>query len=379
MAQTRWPGLWRRTPRPWHGMTPAVWWRLWARNRFAVSPGRWPMALAVTALAPLNAAAGRWQRSRYGKVVAVAAIDPPPLFIIGHWRSGTTLLHELLALDPQFRCPTTYQCMAPAHFLLTEGFVTRRLGFLLPPHRPLDGMRLGWGLPQEDEFALANLGALSPYLAWAFPRRGGAWEENLDPRSFPPAARDHWRRALLTFLRALTLSGPGRLVLKSPPHTARLGLLVEMFPGARFIHLVRHPHQMVPSFVAAWRRMADAVGLQSRCREDLEEALLDLGSALYRRFDADREGLDPGRIVELRYEDLAADPAGEVEGVYGSFGLPHSERIRPLVQAYRAEVGPYPMSRHDPSPLLRRAIAERWGAYARRYGYDLDAGPERRT
>ena len=101
--------LWRRTPRPWHGMTVLPWLRLLARNHFAVSPGRIPMALAVSALAPLHSTAALAQRVRFGQALAHPADGPPPLFIIGHWRTGTTLLHELLALDPQFRCPSAFR------------------------------------------------------------------------------------------------------------------------------------------------------------------------------------------------------------------------------------------------------------------------------
>ncbi|MBN2114694.1 MAG: sulfotransferase [Acidimicrobiia bacterium] len=369
------PGLWRRTPRPWHGMTPAVWWRLLARHRFRISPGRWPLALTVTLVTAANAVPALLQRARRGEQIARTEIDPPPLFIIGHWRSGTTLLHELLSLDPQFRCPTTYQCMAPGHFLLTERALARRLGFLLPEHRPLDDMRLGWELPQEDEFALANLGALSPYHAWAFPRSSGDWEATLDPRSFPPAEREHWQQALLAFLQAVTLAGPGRLALKSPPHTARLGLLAEMFPRACFVHTVRHPLAMVPSYLTAWRRMAAAVGLQTGERPDLDGALLRLGAGLYRGFAADRRSLDPARMVEIRYEDLAADPAAQLARIYHHFGFPNTPDLAGLVAAYRARVGPYRPARHRPSPALCAAITPLWAEYAARYDYALGVPP----
>jgi hypothetical protein len=128
-------------------MTVRPWLRLLARNRCAVSPGRLPMAPAVSALSLGNSVAAAVQRARYGQAIAHAAIAPAPLFIVGHWRTGTTMLHELLALDPQFRCPTTYECTAPAHFLVIGGLVTRHLGGLLPAHRPLDEMRLRWDLP----------------------------------------------------------------------------------------------------------------------------------------------------------------------------------------------------------------------------------------
>jgi hypothetical protein len=259
--------------------------------------------------------------------------------------------------------------------MVTGRVVTSFLGRLLPPHRPLDEMRLRWDLPQEDEFALTNLGLPGPYDAFAFPRRAVPWAEGLDPRDLPAAERERWQEALRTFAAALLASRPGRLALKSPPHTARVGLLAEMFPGAIFVHTVRDPFQMVPSFLTAWPRMAEAVGLQSRPREDLAHALFDLGAALYRRFDADCAGLTTGRLVEVRYEDLARDPAQALGGIYRRLGLPHADRIPGMVAEYRAQVGPYRPAAHQPSPELCRAIAARWSGYAARYGYDLESPP----
>ncbi|MBS1195992.1 MAG: hypothetical protein H6R33_712 [Actinobacteria bacterium] len=367
--------LWRRTPRPWHGMTVLPWLRLLARNHFAVSPGRIPMALAVSALAPLHSTAALAQRVRFGPALAHPAGGPPPLFIIGHWRTGTTLLHELLALDPQFRCPSTFQCMAPAHHLVTGPIAARHLGRLLPEHRPLDEMRLRADLPQEDEFALGNLGISSPYQWWAVPRRRVDWGERLDPRDFPPEDRARWERALRAFLGSLGAAGPGRPALKSPPHTARLGLLAGMFPGALFVHAVRDPYEMIPSFLVAWRRMAASVALQTGWRRDLDDFLLGLGPRLYRRFDEDRSRLGPGRIVDVRYEDLIADPAAELARVYQALGLPHAGRIPPLVDRYLAEVGEYRTNAHEAAPDLRRRITPLWEGYARRHGYRPDPPP----
>ena len=356
-------------------MTVRPWLRLLARHRGAVSPGRLPMALAVSALSLGNSAAAALQRARYGRAIACVTLTPAPLFIVGHWRTGTTMLHELLALDPQFRCPTTYECMAPAHFLVTGGLVTRHLGGLLPEHRPLDEMRLRWDLPQEDDFAIANLGARSPYHAWAFPRQHLPGQEWLDPRGFPPAEGERWQAALRSFAGALAVSGAGRLVLKSPTHTARLGLLAEMFPGAQFIHAVRDPYEMVPSLLVAWRRLAASIGLQTGCRDDVVDYLLRLGENLYRRFDRDRAGLGPGRIVDVRYEDLVGDPAAALDRLYESLRLPHRDRLPSLVDRCLTAVGDYRTNDHATSPELRRRITAVWGGYATRYGYAIDPTP----
>src|SRR5262249_40574101 len=159
------------------------------------------------------------------------------------WRTGTTLLHELLALDEHHACPTTYQCLAPHHFLMTAGWLPRLLWFLVPALRPMDNMAAGWGRPQEDEFALCLMGQPSPYLTTAFPTRPPQDPEALAREGMAPRALASWKRTFLPLLRQVVLQSPGkRLVLKSPPHSCRIKVLLELFPDARFVHIVRDPH-----------------------------------------------------------------------------------------------------------------------------------------
>jgi hypothetical protein len=366
------PALPRRTPRTWHGMTLPVWLRLLARNHFAVSPTRLPMALTITAVTALNSAAALVQRARFSRAVAGTPIHPEPLFIVGYWRTGTTLLHELLALDGQFAFPTTYQCMAPGHFMVGQRLVTRRLGFLLPEHRPMDSMRLRWDLPQEDEFALCLLGLPSPYREWAFPRRPFDAACCLDPDDWPDEQRRRWEAGYLEFLRGVTMGDGRPLVLKSPTHAARLAVLHRLFPRARFVHTVRDPYSLAASLLPAWRRMAEALGLQRGCRPGLEQALLDRFQQICQRFEADRERIDPDRIVDVRYEDLAAHPAAALSGIYRHLGLPHIEAVDSTVARYRAQVGAYRPNGREPAPALRRLVTQYCAAYADRYGYPLD-------
>src|SRR5438067_1530716 len=103
------------SPRFWHGMRPMVWWRLCAAHGFRIHPIRWPMAFLIGLITPFNSVMGAVQRMRYGRQIDEAPIKEPPVFIIGHWRSGTTYLHELMHLDERFVSPTPYQCFAPHH------------------------------------------------------------------------------------------------------------------------------------------------------------------------------------------------------------------------------------------------------------------------
>ena len=151
----------------WLGCDLFSWMRIYLRNRCAVSWSLFYVAVIITLVSPFHTLLRLIQEVIYGRRVRRTEIREAPLFIIGHWRTGTTLLHELLILDPRHTFPTTYECLAPHHFLLTEKWLARLFTFLLPSRRPMDNMAVGFDRPQEDEFALAILGLPSPYVTIA--------------------------------------------------------------------------------------------------------------------------------------------------------------------------------------------------------------------
>src|SRR6185503_9923340 len=164
-----------------------------------------------------------------------------PLFVLGHWRSGTTHLHYLLGLDDRFAFPGLYQVHFPHTFLTTEQRLSGLVGFLLPRHRPYDNVRLDLQVPDEDEFAMCVLGFMTSYLAGVFPRRMEYYEQFLTLQNTPASAVDQWKSSLRLFLQKLTLKSGKPLIVKSPTHTGRIKLLLEMFPDARFVHIHRDP------------------------------------------------------------------------------------------------------------------------------------------
>ena len=103
--------------------------------------------------------------------VAATEIRHPPIFVIGHWRTGTTHLHNLLSLDPTLAYVSTFQTLAPRCSVLghrtLRPFVMRNM----PATRPMDSMPLGADLPQEEEFAVANRCLCSMYAGFYFPHK----------------------------------------------------------------------------------------------------------------------------------------------------------------------------------------------------------------
>jgi hypothetical protein len=308
----------------------------------------------------------------YGRKIARTEIREAPIFIVGHWRTGTTLLHELLALDPRHTAPSTYECFAPNHFLLTRRIIPPILGLLIPDRRPIDNMPAGWEHPQEDEFALCNMGIPSPYLTMMFPNQPPQYPEYLTLENLPAEAKERWKRALLRFLRSVTMEGGKRIVLKSPPHTGRIKVLLELFPGARFVHVVRDPYVVFPSTVYLWKRLLRDQGVQAPRFEGLEEHVFRTFNEMYAAFERDRALIAPGRLCEVRYEDLVADIPGQMRRIYRELGLDDFDVCLPSIEKYAADQAGYQRNRYRLAPQTQEQISERWAGYMRRYGYTRD-------
>jgi hypothetical protein len=366
-------------PRLWEGCDFFAWLRLLARNRLAVSPRYWYIAGAVTFVSACHTALRLVQDAWYAGRPERTPLREGPLFIVGHWRTGTTLLHELLVLDDRHTYPNTYQCLAPNHFLLTERLFTRMFRWLMPSHRPMDNMPAGWDRPQEDEFALCMLGQPSPYLTIAFPNHRPQDQSALDLDHLSPRARQAWKAAFVSFLRQVSFKDPRRLVLKSPTHSCRIPTLLELFPDARFVHIVRNPYVVFPSTINLWKTLYSTHGLQRPTFEGLEEHVFSTFTHLYERLEAGKQLVPAGQFHELRYEDLVADPIDELQRLYAGLRLDGLERALPRIEQYLARNMNYNTNRYpELSPALHAAITDRWGEVIRRYGYDKPQKKPRR-
>jgi len=357
-------------PRIWEGCNLSAWLGLLARNRFAVQWPYWYIAAIVTCVSSVHTAIRLIEDGLYRDAVRRTPIRHSPLFILGHWRSGTTLLHELLILDPRHAFPTTYQCLEPNHFILTERILTRVFNFLLPGRRPMDNMAAGWDRPQEDEFAMCMLGQPSPYLTIAFPNHPPVFPEYLDLEDISELRREQWKRVFHGFLQKITYKDHRRLVLKSPPHTARIPTLLELFPDAQFVHIARNPCVIFPSTVNLWKAFYRKHGLQTPTFAGLEEQVFATFTRMYEKYEAGKKLVNPARLHELKYEELVRDPLGQVQLLYEKLNLGGYELVRPRIEEYLERNKGYETNKYELSPELRAEIRQRWGDYIRKWGYE---------
>ncbi len=351
-------------------MPSRVWIPLAFRNRFACSLARLHIFSGVTSFMPISDTLALAQHLLYRRRIVETELAGPPLFILGHWRSGTTLLHELMGLDERYSSPTTFQCFAPWHFLLTENIVSKYGGWLIPNKRPMDNMKAGWTLPQEDEFALMNLGAPTPYLRLAFPNHEFPFQNTLGSDGFSESELARWKYLFDWFLKALTLKTQKPLILKSPPHTGRVKILRSMYPDAKFVHLARDPRKLFPSTMKLWNSLDFVQSLQvGEYQDRLKEFVLQSLVTMYDSFEADRKELAANQLIDVRYEDLAVDPVRVVREIYERLELGNFESIESQIQERSIAEREYQTNRFGLEPDLEREVMSRWADYAQRYGY----------
>ena len=342
-----------------------------ARHGFAVHWSRLVFLALGSILSLFNSALAPLQRA----VVLVRRREArDPVFVLGHWRSGTTLLHELLALDPQFGFPSSYACFAPGHFLVTERVLGPLVRILSPRRRPQDEMPWSVERPQEDEFALLARGTPSPYSIFFFSRTDSPDLAYLDFDGVPAAGVERWCNAHRRFLRALACRDPRPAVLKSPPHTARLGVLARIYPRARFVHIVRDPRAVIPSTRNMIGALAQCFGLQPPDHKRIRTLAFALHGRLHRALERALPAVGRDRFYELRYEDLVADPLLEMRRLYAELDFGPFERVEAIMTRHLAGTKNYAPARRELADAERAEIEAQCAPMMRRYGY-LPAAP----
>lgn len=258
-----------------------------------------------------------------------------PLFIVGLPRSGTTLLHALLAADPAHRAPLTWEVMSPSppssedrqQRIQQASRNLAVLRWLAPTFESVHAT--GAELPQEcvslmsptfmsDQFD--TMYNVPSYRAWFF---------NQDLR---PAYQFH-RRCLeqLQFRRSAE-----RWVLKAPAHMFAAPALLSIYPDARFVQIHRDPMEAVvsvSSLVTILRRVfSDAVDPVQIGRD-----ALTYWSQALKTFLRARDQLPASRVCDLRYNDVRRDPIAAAQRVYEHFSWPFAKKIEERMRIVLAQ------------------------------------------
>jgi len=360
----------------WSGIHFGMWWRVLTNNRFRVSLTRIPQALLITLLSLMNSVLRLCRRQRRVRLRRQPG-RVAPLLIIGHWRAGTTHLHELLSVDSQFSYPTLSMAFMP-HY---PPWFCRMLQPLLriAGHgvRPMDNIVISESSPQEDEFSLLLQGSPSPYEFLMFPRER-RHQDRLVVSGYSDRELEERKRVIVDHVDRISREAPGdRVLLKSPIYTGQLELLLELFPRAQFIHLVRNPYQLFPSAVWMMQALQYTQGFQIPNEEPVDEFVIENLRILYEAFDRHSPAIPAERLINVRYEDVVQSPIETVAKIYRQLELGPFEEMRPGLEQLLARQGNYITNAHVIDDAQCVQIESEWGFYFQRYQYVLGERPER--
>ena len=306
------------------------------------------------------------------------AAGAPPIFIVGHWRSGTTHLANLLSRSPEFAILSPIQVGLPAEALGLAAIARPFVEQFFPRTRLIDDIALASDLPQENELALANLSSLSCNHGIYFPDRlQREFERGLFADGVGAHELERWCRSLARYVGKMTRAAAGRpLLIRNPASSTRIALLRTLWPESRFIHIHRHPAAVIASStrmtttlireLSLGRPHADAVSLVRRVYPRLMQTLIRDGDAVAGT-----------HFVEVRHETLRQDPFGELERIHERLSLPGFRAALPRFAAYLEHV-----RGHAPAPYQTTADDAEWMAthcstIFRRFGYALTGREER--
>lgn len=323
----------------------------------------------LSLLAPL-------QDRKYEKLLANQPLQHDPVFILGHWRSGTTFVHNILAQDPRFGYTTTYQTVFPHYVMALQGFYKPTMAWLMPSHRPTDNMELAPDLPQEEEFALQNMCPFSYYDFWFYPERMQEYcDRFLTLKTAKPEEITAFKTAFEKLVK-ISLWNTRRDVKdaqylsKNPPHTGRVKTLVEMYPNAKFVYLMRNPYTVFESSRSFFTNTIAPLELHSITPEQMEQNILRNYNELYRAYQEQKQSIPEGNLLEVKFEDIEQDALGITERIYRDLRIPGWDAARPHIEAYIAGKKNYKKNKYAYDPRTVQLVNEAWGHVLTEWGYE---------
>ena len=340
--------------------------------------GRYPLHLIVILVAALL----RWPFSTYERWRVLQSPLPeetqlPPVFIVGHWRSGTTFLYNVLSRSPQFAYVSPLATGLPWDFLTLGKLVQPFLGNVLPEGRFIDQVPVNPDSPQEDEIALASMQPISFYHGLYFPQHfvdnfnAGIFFENCSQQEI-----ENWQWAMGHFCKKLQLQNRKKqLLIKNPVYTARIQQLRRMWPNAKFIHIYRNPYIVFQSTLNFYTKLFQELALQPSDRVPIKGTVLESYPKMMKALFADAATLPEQDYVELQFEAFEANPMKQLHRIYTQLELDGWAAAEPAFQSYLGAQKTYRKNQYIFPKAIVDQVYAHWHPFIERWNYQPPSEP----
>jgi omega-hydroxy-beta-dihydromenaquinone-9 sulfotransferase len=299
---------------------------------------------------------------KFGKKIDNTKIQHPPIFILGHWRSGTTYLHRLIVQDKNLAYISSFQAFLPESSLGTNEILQSHLKKLWPEQRMMDNVTYSPDVPEEEEYALANMVPLSFYNCWVFPKNMREnYKQSVLLDGISKSQRDKFKSAFLKILKKATFIRAGKqLVVKNPANTSRIPLLLEMFPDAKFIHIFRSPYDVYCSSKNFYEKLLPRYQFQNISDEEIRENIFIFYRDLMERYFETVNLIPAENLIEIKYEDFEENELEELKKIYTQLNIPGFEEAKNDFQKYIDSNSSYKKNEYNIDDEIRTEIEEHW-------------------
>ena len=298
----------------------------------------------------------------YQKKIAIHQIKQSPIFILGHWRSGTSHLQRIMRLDPNLSTSTIFRSVFSDSYYLTESWLKRALNLIfsmLNIHHFIQRTTMDFDLPAELDLALCSICSKNSY----------SWGHIL-PKSFSKRVdkqillRDEqvansWIEEYDYMIRKLSYWSKGRRVLvKSPGDTARITHLLKKYPEAKFIFIHRDPISVYHSSTYLWKTIQRHLSIHEVQKEEIHDLILSTYQLLLSNYLKQRSEIPESQLVEVHYARLKQDPFGVMEKIYSTLelGTPPRNELAHFLKTAK----PYKHTNYSTPNELREKLTSRW-------------------
>lgn len=318
------------------------------------------------------------EKKRYDDVLENTDPERAPVFIIGHWRSGTTYTHSLLSQDPGFVYQTKYQNFFSDNFLTTEDFfkpfISKTIDFFSPVKKWQSSISKSMNLDTPSESDTALISEISEYTYhWAhlFPK---AYEEYFNKYLFCEDLSEeelkNWQNTMRTMISKAYLRRPhGRLLIKNPGDTARIKYLLDIYPDARFVFIHRNPYEVFYSNLKLWSLVQQSVAMQQISEDEKKQIVLSVYSKLHQHYLEQKKLLKPHQLIELGFDEISDEPLQAVEKIYNQLSLKGFNDAYPWIRNFLNEQPPRRNQQYEFKKEDLRLINEYWESAFKQWNY----------
>ena len=306
------------------------------------------------------------------KINAVDLQKKQPVFIIGHWRSGTTHLHYAFHKDEQFGTLSNYQTFTFTTSLLSQRVIKFILAPLMPKERTQDNIKMTVDKPGEEEQPMSVISTRTGMHSWNFSKNMSYFDKYNLFQDISEDEKKAWQEDYTYLLKNISFANKEKqLLLKNPHNTSRIKELLELFPNAKFIFIHRNPLDVYISMVHLYSKTIETQFFQYSTVKERKEDIMYFYKEIMQKYLKERHLIPKENLFEIGFDEFTENEMYWMEKMYKDLDIKGFENAKPRIQHYLDSVKTYKKNKFRKiAPEVEAKIRKEWGFAFEEWKYE---------